>query len=95
MSVLALLIALALERGLTRLFHLREPRWLDRYYDWIARRLGAGGTGTRVPVALAAVLVADPEEALDLVEELRLRAGKFLYDYPARLRRTVEVIRRK
>ena len=53
MSLLALLLALALERGLTQFFHLREPRWLDRYYDWIARRLGAGGTGTRVPVALS------------------------------------------
>jgi membrane protein required for beta-lactamase induction len=57
MSLLALLLALALERGLTQFFHLREPRWLDRYYDWIARRLGAGGTGTRVPVAVVAVLL--------------------------------------
>ena len=39
--------------------------------------------------------VADPEEALNLLEELRLQSGKFLYDYPARLRRTVEVVRRK
>ena len=39
--------------------------------------------------------VSDPEEALRLLEELRLRAGKFIYDYPARLRRTVEVVRRK
>jgi hypothetical protein len=39
--------------------------------------------------------VADPEEALNLVEELRLQAGKFLYEYPTRLRRTVEVVRRK
>ena len=57
MNLLALLLALALERGLTQFFHLRESRWLDRYYDWIARRLGAGGTGTRVPVALVAVLL--------------------------------------
>ena len=39
--------------------------------------------------------IDDPEEALNLLEELRLRAGKFLYEYPARLRRTVEVVRRK
>jgi hypothetical protein len=39
--------------------------------------------------------VSDPEVALDLVERLRLEAGKFLYEYPARLRRTVEVVRRK
>jgi hypothetical protein len=35
-----------------------------------------------------------PEERLDLVEILRLEAGKFLYDYPSRLRRTVTVTRR-
>lgn len=39
--------------------------------------------------------VADPEEALDLLEALRLQAGKFLYEYPARFRRTVEVVRKK
>ena len=36
-----------------------------------------------------------PEGRLDLVEQLRLQAGKFLYDYPSRLRRTVTVIRKK
>ena len=36
--------------------------------------------------------IADPQEALDLLEELRLQAGKFIYEYPARLRRTVEVV---
>ena len=42
MSLLALLLALVLERGMTHLLHLREPRWLDRYLDWTARRLGIG-----------------------------------------------------
>ena len=36
-----------------------------------------------------------PEERLDLVEQLRLQSGKFIYEYPARLRRTVEAVRRK
>ena len=36
-----------------------------------------------------------PEERLDLVEKLRLQAGKFIYEYPARLQRTVKIIRRK
>jgi len=36
-----------------------------------------------------------PEERLDLVEKLRLEAGKFIYEYPARLQRTVKVIRKK
>jgi len=39
--------------------------------------------------------VADPEKALNTVEELRLQSGKFLYEYPIRFRRVVEVIRRK
>jgi len=34
------------------------------------------------------------EQRLDLVEELRLEAGKFLFEYPTRLRRIVTVIRR-
>jgi len=36
-----------------------------------------------------------PSKRLDLVEQLRLEAGKFLYEYPARLRRTVKVVRAK
>ncbi len=47
MSVLALLLALALERGLTRLFHLRELRWLDGWFD------AAGRLAARLPPGLA------------------------------------------
>ena len=37
-----------------------------------------------------------PEERLDIVEKLRIEAGKFLYDeYPCRLRRVVTITRRK
>ena len=39
MNLLALLFALACERGLTHLLHLRELRWLDRYCDWVGARL--------------------------------------------------------
>lgn len=35
-----------------------------------------------------------PEERLDAVEILRLEAGKFLYEYPIRLRRIVSITRR-
>ncbi len=36
-----------------------------------------------------------PEERLSHVEDLRIEAGKFLYDeYPSRLRRVVQVTRR-
>jgi len=64
-SLLALLLALALERGLTHLFHLREPRWLDRYGDWLAHRLDAG-SGARLPLAIVAVaLPVLPVAAID------------------------------
>ena len=36
-----------------------------------------------------------PEERLELVEQLRLISGKFIYDYPARLRRVIKVVRRE
>jgi hypothetical protein len=35
-----------------------------------------------------------PEERLDAVEDLRLQAGRFLHEYPARLRRLLTVARR-
>lgn len=34
-----------------------------------------------------------PEERLDAVEQFRLEAGKFLYEYPTRLRRLLEITR--
>ncbi|MBF0544585.1 MAG: toxin secretion, membrane fusion protein [Candidatus Riflebacteria bacterium] len=35
-----------------------------------------------------------PDERLDMVEKLRLEAGKFLYEYPARFQRVISVTRR-
>ena len=35
-----------------------------------------------------------PEARLDAVELLRLEAGKFLYEYPARLQRVVSITRK-
>jgi len=57
MSLLALLLALIVERGLTHLFHLREPRWLDRYFDWAARALGGSGGELRIAAALVVLLL--------------------------------------
>ncbi len=34
------------------------------------------------------------EARLDMVETLRMEAGKFLYEYPARLRRVVTITRK-
>lgn len=35
-----------------------------------------------------------PEERLDEVERLRIEGGKFLYEYPARLQRSIKITRR-
>ena len=35
-----------------------------------------------------------PEERLNQVELLRIEAGNFLYEYPARLRRIIKITRR-
>jgi AmpE protein len=56
-NLLAVLLALWLERLLTQRLRLREARWLDGYYDAIARALGRSrGVGTRL-AAVAAVLL--------------------------------------
>ena len=38
--------------------------------------------------------VADPQKALDILERLRIESGKFIYEYPTRFRRVIEVIRK-
>jgi AmpE protein len=67
MSLLALLFALACERGVTHLLHLREGRWLDPYFDAADRALG-GRTGALVLV-VAIVLVALPVVPVAVVEQ--------------------------
>lgn len=57
MSLLALLLALIVERGLTHLFHLREPRWLDRYFDWAARALGRSSGEVRIAAAVLVIVL--------------------------------------
>jgi len=66
MSLLALLLALIVERGLTHLFHLREPRWLDRYFDWAARMLGRSSGEVRL--AAAVLVVALPVLPVALID---------------------------
>ena len=36
-----------------------------------------------------------PDYRLDILEQLRLEAGKFIYEYPARLQRVISVTRKK
>jgi AmpE protein len=60
MSLLALLLALLLERGLTHLLHLREPRWLDRYADWTGRSFGRSGSAVTAAAVLTVALPVLP-----------------------------------
>lgn len=55
MNLIALVLGLILERSLTRLLHLRELRWFDRYFD-----IGFGWLDRLGPLAAppAAVLLA-------------------------------------
>ena len=36
-----------------------------------------------------------PDYRLDILEQLRLEAGNFIYEYPARLQRVIRVTRKK
>ena len=54
MTVLALLVALLVERLATRLLHLREARWLQGYSRWA---LGIGGSGGGVKGRLLCALL--------------------------------------
>ena len=58
MTLLALLLSLLLERGLTHSLHLRELRWLDSYFDW-SNRLMSNRAGHSLKIA-AAVFVCLP-----------------------------------
>jgi hypothetical protein len=40
-------------------------------------------------------IITNPEDSLELVERLRIEAGKFLYDYPTTFRKTVTIVRRE
>ena len=61
MSLLALLLAFVCERGLTHLLHLREPRWLDGYFDGANRSLGARrGRPMHLAAAIAVLIPVLP-----------------------------------
>lgn len=55
MSLIALILALVLEHGLTAVLHLREPRWLDRYCDWAARDAVQKPYGRLIGTAIIAI----------------------------------------
>jgi len=68
MNFLALLLGLGLERALTRLFHLREFRWLDRLFDWCLARVDGVTSGAAVMMlAAGALLLAAPVAIVSLL----------------------------
>jgi AmpE protein len=58
MNLIALFLGLVVERVATRLLHLREPRWLDSYFDWWLDRVD--NASPVVGVVLAILCLALP-----------------------------------
>ncbi|MGI9264168.1 MAG: regulatory signaling modulator protein AmpE [Gammaproteobacteria bacterium] len=57
MNLIALFLGLILERTATKLFHLRELRWLDPYFDWGFGKLDRMGGPTGVVVVIVLILL--------------------------------------
>ena len=57
MKLIALILGLALERLATKLLHLRELRWFDRYFDFAIAQVRRLPRWTLYPAVLAALLV--------------------------------------
>lgn len=59
MNIWALALGLVCERFLTRILHLRELRWFDRYFDWALGRISnfSGVPALLATAVLCAVLV--------------------------------------
>ncbi len=69
MTLIAVLLALLLERALLHALHLREAGWVSGYYRWLRGRIEGFGAGAQtagcvigllllvLPVALAAILL--------------------------------------
>lgn len=61
MNLIALLIGLFVERIATKLFHLRELRWLDRVMDWgFAQAERTPRMPAMIPVVLLVILLVVP-----------------------------------
>ena len=57
MKLIALILGLGLERAATALLHLREPRWLDAYFDFVLRLAAKVDVRLVALPAVAAVLL--------------------------------------
>lgn len=57
MTLIALFLGLALERTLTRLLRLREPRWFDGYLEWALARFRTVRGGSALLLTIVLVLL--------------------------------------
>jgi AmpE protein len=57
MNLIALILALVIERLTTRWLHLREPHWFDRYFEWSLRRFATLRGAQVVLIALLFTLL--------------------------------------
>ncbi len=57
MTLIALLLALVVERSLSHVLHWRELRWFDRYYPWVEKMLIVGHGPSASAGAVLALLV--------------------------------------
>lgn len=68
MNFLALLVGLGIERGLTKLFHLREFRWLDPWIDRVTNQLaGASLANAIIGIAVYALVAISPVAVISWV----------------------------
>ena len=57
MNLIALFLGLGIERLVTNLLHLREPRWFDAYFDWGLKHLYKQRLMSSAAVAVVMILV--------------------------------------
>lgn len=57
MNLIALFLALVLERAATQLFQLREPRWFDSYIEWTLARFRNVHGGALIIMTILLVLL--------------------------------------
>jgi membrane protein required for beta-lactamase induction len=57
MNLIALFLGLGIERLVTNLLHLREPRWFDAYFDWGLKHLYKQRLLSSAAVAVVMILV--------------------------------------
>jgi membrane protein required for beta-lactamase induction len=57
MTLIAVVLALLLERALARVLHLREAGWVGGYYCWLRGRIAASGAAVQAVGSVAGLLI--------------------------------------